>query len=188
MEDHRHYDPDEEHPAWSIIKKILLVLSAVFLILLMITLSLPVNTMSSLLASIQLSPNPPDYIALVGNGTLVIKHGVYNTLLDRYFEEQRKEFKACLLGEKQVDGEGSEQEIIYYVDGIYFPVIKDNGHTFVLAELCNEETLIDLHTHPYLSCFFSDVDLNSLKTVQQINPDAFISLMCGTDRFNFAWY
>jgi len=171
---------EEENKAIKFLKKAALIMCAIFLILMMITLSLPIDTLSSLLASITLQENPPDFIAKIGGATIVIQGDTYDRLLDEYKKEQKTEFKACLMGTKK--------NHTYTATDIYIPVMHSKSYSHVQAELCTEGTIIDLHTHPYLSCIFSDVDIKSLKTVKQINPDAIIGLMCGTQRFNFYGY
>jgi len=171
---------EEEHKAIKFLKKAAIIATAIFLILMMLTLSLPIDTLSSLLASIKLQENPPDFVATIGGATIVIQGPTYNKLLKEYKNEQKTEFKACLIG--------SKKNHTYTVTDLYIPLMHSKSYSHVQAELCTEGTIIDLHTHPYLSCIFSDVDINSLKTVKQINPDAIIGLMCGTQRFNFYGY
>ena len=119
----------------------------------------------------------PVYVIDIGSGRrIVFDLKVYDSLLQAYFKEQRYEFKACLQGAKH-DGD-------YAVDAIYFPELISQTHTSVVAPLCDERTIIDLHTHPYNSCIFSEVDVNSIKSVRKINADAIVALMCAPDRFN----
>ena len=55
----------------------------------------------------------------------------------------------------------------------------------VSAELCNSNTIVALHSHPYKRCIFSEQDIKSYEAARQINPDAIIGLMCEADRFGF---
>ncbi len=88
-----------------------------------------------------------------------------------------KEFKACLLGKKQGNN--------YNVSGIYVPSIYSRDYESVTSEMCDELTIISLHSHPVESCEASDQDMKSFKIFRQSNPDALYGIMCGFNRFIF---
>src|SRR3990172_10747711 len=116
-------------------------------------------------------------IDLKDSKQVVFNETVYNELLAMYFAEQRSEFKACLEGYKEVSS--------YYVTGVYQPEMYSQSFSHVSSELCNKDTIIPLHTHPYKHCTFSLTDIRGLDSVRKVNPDAIIGLMCEPDRFNF---
>ena len=104
----------------------------------------------------------------------------FTKLQNYYLKNQELEFKACLTGKKDNND--------YYVTGMYFPkMIQQTVHS-VRAEMCNKETIISLHTHPYLSCIFSEQDMKTYSKFIITNPDSIYGLMCAKNRFTFYGY
>mgnify|MGYP003973198369 FL=1 len=104
----------------------------------------------------------------------------FSKLQNYYFKNQELEFKACLTGHKKENN--------YYVTGMYFPkMIQQTVHS-VRAEMCNKETIISLHTHPYLSCTFSEQDMKTYLKFKITNPNSIYGLMCAKNRFTFYGY
>ena len=116
-------------------------------------------------------------IDLNGDSKVIFDNSTYQQLRELYFAEQRSEFKACLTGHKS----GNE----YIVTGVYQPETLSQSFSHVSAELCNADTIISLHTHPYKHCTFSLTDVIGLDSVRKVNENAIIGLMCEPDRFNF---
>jgi proteasome lid subunit RPN8/RPN11 len=54
--------------------------------------------------------------------------------------------------------------------------------------MCNKETIIDLHTHPFLHCIFSNQDIDSYEKYRKYNPDAIMALMCEENRVSMYGY
>lgn len=74
---------------------------------------------------------------------------------------------------------------IYKVYGFYIPKIFSNDVFSVTSQICNNKTIIDLHTHPILHCIFSEQDIKSYNQLKRSNPDLIMVLMCDEKRFNF---
>lgn len=74
---------------------------------------------------------------------------------------------------------------IYKVYGFYIPKIFSNDVFSVTSQICNNKTIIDLHTHPILHCIFSEQDIKSYNQLKMSNPDLIMVLMCDEKRFNF---
>jgi hypothetical protein len=119
-----------------------------------------------------------EYVLKLENGREVhFTKSVYDSLVLLLRNSEGNEFKACLLGQK----DGTKYEI----DSFYIPKVYGRGYDHVIAELCNEKTLIPLHSHPIDNCVFSDQDLKSYEQFKSVNPDALMGLMCSVDRFSF---
>ncbi len=168
---------EEKKPENKKIKRLLLVAASIFLVILIVTYIVPGNIFYILEGRI-VSEKLTDFsVNLKNSGKVVFEKSAYEKLRWLYFSEQRNEFKACLLGKK----EGKD----YFVSDLYLPKTFGQGVSHVSAELCNKETIISLHTHPYKRCIFSEQDIKSYEAVRQVNPDAIIGLMCEADRFGF---
>ncbi|NTV23907.1 MAG: hypothetical protein HGA85_06070 [Nanoarchaeota archaeon] len=118
-----------------------------------------------------------DNIVVMGNVTIAFSNGTMNTLKRLYLDNQEKEFKLCLTGERA----GS----LVNVTSIYQPKTYSRTPISVEAQICSGETVIELHTHPLLHCIFSDQDLRSFAIIKKRNPDVLMGLMCDRDRFSF---
>ena len=137
-----------------------------------------INYLNTLMVSNTINTNLS--IDLKFGGKIVFEKNTFSQLHDYYLENQHLEFKTCLTGRK--DGKD------YYVTGLYFPkMIQQTVHS-VRAEICNRETIISLHTHPYLSCIFSEQDMESFSYFRVLNPDSIYALMCDKNRFTFYGY
>ena len=113
-------------------------------------------------------------------GKVVFNETVWINLGYIYDTNRKYEFKVCLTGHKQDNS--------YYVTGLYMPKIYGQTVYSVQSQVCNNETVISLHSHPPLRCIFSEQDINSYNQFNRINPDAMIGLMCGETRLSFFGY
>lgn len=172
---------EEESKFIRFLKKAGILVMGVILIGLIISLSIPPDSLASLIESETAEKDGRQYHINLDNGEkIMFDSKVYDAMLSAYLQGQQKEIKICLIGEKKDSN--------YYIVNLYLPEIHSHSFNQVRADLCSKETIIDLHTHPYRSCIFSDVDVGALKTVKEINPDTFMGLMCERDRFNFMGY
>lgn len=160
-------------------KKIFVAVTGLFLAVLLVSYLIPGNYILYLVeghfSSYKL--NSDLTIDLKNGGKIIFNETVYEELKQLYFAEQKNEFKVCLQGRK----EGAN----YYIAGLYRPEIFGQSFSHVSAELCDENTIIPLHTHPYKHCIFSLQDIRNYEAVRKKNSDAIIGLMCEVDRFNF---
>ena len=108
------------------------------------------------------------------NLTIVLEKNVYKSLKDIYFENHDREFKACLLG--------NIKNGTYYVSEIYIPKQKGEFNKVVYTS-CPKETIISLHSHPFLRCIPSKQDFLSFSNFKKINPNVLMMIMCSEDRF-----
>jgi hypothetical protein len=163
------------------LKKIYLGIISIFMLLLMITYVLPGYHLFYILSGQIVSTKVIDYKAnLKFGGSVIFDPQVYETLKTYYLANQKTEFKICLLGDKADNN--------YYVSDLYIPKTYSQTFQSVRAELCNEETIITLHTHPFLRCIFSNQDIRSYKVFKTVNPNGISGLMCSEDRFTFYGY
>jgi len=116
-------------------------------------------------------------VLVLTDGSKVHLNNVYDELKKLFYENQKNEFKVCLVGRKENND--------YYVGSLYIPRIFKQNVFSVTSEQCNNETIIPLHSHPLDRCVFSAQDIISYHQFKEINPDALLGLMCNLDRFTF---
>jgi xanthine/uracil/vitamin C permease (AzgA family) len=162
-------------------KKIFIAILGIFMAVLVITYLVPGSYVLSILEGQVTSYklNSDLTIDLKNGDKIIFDNSTYEQLKQMYFAEQRSEFKACL--------EGYKENSNYLVTGLYVPETLSQSFSHVTANLCNNSTIISLHTHPYMHCIFSYQDIQGLDAVRKVNPDAIIGLMCETNRFNFVY-
>ncbi|MBS3131841.1 hypothetical protein J4212_05385 [Candidatus Woesearchaeota archaeon] len=170
----------EESEGFRIFKKAIIVFVSIFLMFLFLSYFLLGNNIFDILASRSSSFTASNGRIIFGGGTITFQEEAYQNLLEIYNENQQHEFKACLMGYKSGKN--------YFVEKIEAPKIISQDFSSVRAEPCREGTIIDLHSHPYKSCYLSVHDLTTLKYVKAANKDAFLGVMCEPDRFNFYGY
>ncbi len=178
-EEHEH---EEESPIKRFLKRTYIIIIALFLIVLLI-----VNTnagyhlISLFNGKIISSTLQEDYsFDLKFGGKVFFKENIYEILREIYIKNQKAEFKACLTGYKEDNN--------YIVTGLYTPKIYAQDVFSVTSQICNNETIISLHSHPPFRCIFSEQDITSYNRFKQINEDAIIALMCDVDRLSFFGY
>ncbi len=172
----------EDSKILRIIKKAYIIIIALILVLLLI-----VNTntgyhlISFFSGKIVSSNLNEDYtFDLKFGGKVIFNETIWNDLGYIYDTNRKHEFKVCLTGHKQ--------ENSYYVTGLYMPKIYSQDVYSVHSQVCNNETIISLHSHPPLRCIFSEQDIVSYNQFNRINPDPIIGLMCGETRLSFFGY
>jgi|SRR3989344_2675106 len=112
---------------------------------------------------------------ILENFSIFFEGEMQKQLSDIYLREQKAEFSACLIGEKQ--------EERYLISSLYLPK-QTATFNHVSFEPCREDTLIMLHSHPYKSCLASETDLETLKKSKEFNQDMLMVIMCEPDRFS----
>ena len=179
MEEHYLDDIGEESKFKKILKRVATITIGIFMILLLLTqFGLGphiVDVLSGRLASDILDQ---DLVITLDDGTRIQFDGtMYNELLAHYDSKGTSETKVCLIGDKI--------GIYYFLDEIYFPEIFAQDVFSVTAQVCPENTLVPLHTHPEGRCLYSRQDSRSQKSFKKINPDAISGVMCSRTRFGF---
>lgn len=115
-------------------------------------------------------------LTVEGNGFVVVfNESAYDKLREFYFSNQKYEFKLCLKG--SISGKR------YFIDSIFIPEIEQQSYANVVSRICPQDTIVDLHSHPYRMCVASKQDFDSFEAFRQINPGAIMMVMCEKDRF-----
>ncbi len=147
---------------------------SIVLAVLFLAFVIPHEVLFSLMSSNKLSENTISE----SNYTVYFKPEILDSLQTYYKEHQTSEFKLCLIGFTKND---STQES-YYVTDFYEPKIYFMNPITVHSAVCNESTIIDLHSHPMRDCVFSDQDITTYKL---LGRNMLGAVMCDVDRFNF---
>jgi len=157
-----------EEPKWK--KRITLIFGIIILLILLIYFLFGniFGIVEGLLESSDIKNNE---VIVDGNIKLVFVNDSYNKLLDLYWNNLGKEFKACLMGKD------------YVIDEIFLPKMFSQKSNQVISEVCPKGTLVDLHSHPDNHCLFSEEDINSFaKTKENFT---IMAVLCEEDKFNF---
>src|SRR3989344_8225898 len=105
---------------------------------------------------------------ILENFTIIFEGKTQRQLSGIYSREQKVEFSACLIGEKQEDR--------YIIFSLYLPE-QTAAFNHVSFEPCHEDTLIMLHSHPYKSCLASETDLETLRKSKDFNQNMLMVIM-----------
>jgi len=166
--EHLEYEDHEEPKG----KKIILHVFSVFVLIMFL---LYVLWPSDVLQGFVVSQSIDDYVLTHKEKTITFDSGVYTKLVDHYLAYQKREIKACLLG--NIEGD------LYSVTDIVFPKVVDASVVHIRAMQCPERTIVELHSHPIYRCVASRVDINGLRMKQKKNPDLLLMVMCSEKRF-----
>lgn len=85
------------------------------------------------------------------------------------------ETSACLFG--TVNGDR------YSISEVYQPEIIQQSYNHVQFTACPPETIVMLHTHPYLHCEASQTDLDTLERRQRVNKNVKMIIMCAPNDY-----
>lgn len=175
-------DIKEESKLMKLFKRsYIIVLSLIMVFLLLANTNMGYHLVSLFSGRIVSSTLNSDYsFDLKLGGKAYFEKEVYDRLLQMYNDNQKHEFKACLLGNKK--------DKDYFITGIYVPLIFKQEVYSVTSEMCNTSTIISLHSHPPLRCIFSEQDIISYNRFKERNKDGIIGLMCGEERISFFGY
>lgn len=167
----------EESKIKSFIKKLSLFLIFLFLLYLFLSIFLFGFNIFSILEGRVESNKLDSFKVDFKNGSVIFNEDVYSQLKQIYLTTQKNEFKVCLTGYKK--------DLNYFVDGLYIPKTFEQTFNSVEAQICDDKTIISLHSHPFKRCLFSSQDIQNFNYFRKINPDGIIGLMCEVDRFTF---
>ena len=118
-----------------------------------------------------------DNIINFKDNKVIFEKEIYNELKNIYYLNERDEFKLCLMGVKVGN--------LYFINKIFKPKTYSANFNEVVAERCPNNTLIDLHKHPFRHCIFSEQDINSYNLIKKENDKILMIVMCEEGRFNF---
>lgn len=167
-----------ESKYWKAIRKVLVMILALGLIALILSYFLPGDAMHIIQGRLGSYEVDKDYSINTPEGfTIIFSKDVYNKIVDTYLSNQETEVAFCL--------KGTLENNTYRLDEFYIPPTKDKEVFSVTSQICNSETLIAFHTHPYKHCIFSDVDIKYYQAFKQLNPQGMIGVMCEPNRFTF---
>jgi hypothetical protein len=167
----------EESKLFRAIKKTYLILIALFMILLLLLNSFAGTHLMHIFAGkLESSEVKENRLTLKDGAEIVFQYPSFEVLRALFITNQKTEFKACLTG--------TIENKTYNVESIYIPTIYHKDVYSVTSAICNNETIIDLHSHPSLMCLFSNQDIESYYNYKKINPKAIMALMCDEKRFN----
>ena len=162
----------------SVIKKIFIIIIAVFLIILVITFLLTNSLIRSIFTGlIESSKIKIDTVKINSTNKLLFLSNTYDELLDIYDNNPEKEFKVCLKG--NIDNGD------YFINEIYIPETYLQTHSQVIAEPCPDDSIVDMHSHPLKHCIPSEQDFKSFSSFKEISNNAIMAVMCERGRFNF---
>ncbi|MBI2667641.1 hypothetical protein HYX17_02615 [Candidatus Woesearchaeota archaeon] len=174
MEDYKE-DNIEEIPR-SKIKRYLVLILAVILIFLVSTYYVIFYGVDDVLSGLIQSYKIDDKLTLsFKNNKIIFSKEVYDELNNIYNENKELEFKACLMGYVKNN--------IYNIDNIIIPKTFSQKYNEVVSERCDNETLIDLHSHPFRRCLASFQDIINFRILKITNENILLAVMCEKDRF-----
>jgi len=159
----------------SSIKKILILIVGIFIVLLIISFVFVTFPIADIIEGKSESRIITNNTINLGNFSIVLENGTYETLQKIYFSNPKVEMSACLLGKKEGD--------YYLVNDLYRPRVFSQAFNEILFEACSNETIIILHSHPYKHCIASETDIETLNKTKQQNPGVLMVIMCEAKRF-----
>ncbi|MEM3374313.1 MAG: hypothetical protein QXE31_03770 [Candidatus Woesearchaeota archaeon] len=183
LEDEILESQQEESELKKILKKTYIILITFFIIFLLISNLLGFHILNILFGKIISTEINDNYEIILNNKKIIIGKENYNALLSIFRQNQKSEIKMCLYG--NISNEQNLGYQVYNVKGIYIPKIYGSDVYKVVSEICDDKTLIELHTHPILHCIFSNQDIESYNQIKWDSPNVIIGLMCDEKRFNF---
>lgn len=167
-------DRFEEEEKFRVLKKVFVIVIS-FILLLLFSSYFLLGNVFYVFEGRSVSDKIEDFIVEFDRGRVIFEAEVYENLRDIYLDNQRYEFKVCLLGEKVGDS--------YYISDLYGPKIFSQDFRSVNSEGCDENTIVSLHSHPYKRCIFSEQDIRNYEI--RTNKESIIGLMCEINRFSF---
>lgn len=171
----------EESKLFKFLKRTYIVIIAfVLLTLLLVNTQTGYHLVSIISGNLVSSTLNEDYsFDLKQGGKVFFEESFWSQLSEYYKENQKYEFKLCLVGYKEENTDN------FYVTNIYKPYIYKQDVFSVTSTPCNSSTIVSLHSHPPLHCIFSEQDMRSYEQFKQINPDGIVALMCDKEKFTF---
>lgn len=157
-----------EEQSWY--RKPLLVISCLFLVFIIISLSF-IDTIQGIVQS----KTVRDGKLVFPNSTIVFANNTLQLIQQEYLSNPEREIKACLFG--------SINASVYYIERVEFPRIVRANVVHIVSVQCPSNTIIDLHSHPINSCLASEQDVAVFKGLKSENPALKMLIMCSRNRF-----
>ena len=149
----------------------------IFILIIVVFYMLMANNLQDIVAGLLVSTTITEGLKMTYKDyTITFTPDVYKNLRSLYFAYARNEFKACLSG--------SKKDKDYVITSLTVPVIFSQSIFHVTSSSCSN-SLIDLHSHPYKHCVFSQQDIDSYHSMKRSSPDILLALMCEPERFTF---
>lgn len=168
-----YIEEEKESP----VKKILVIVAAVFLIALFVSYVGISYGISDIIGGLVESDLIEGNVVELNDGSrIVFSDDPLDGLNELYDNNRGVEFKAC-LGGSIVNGD-------YFIDEIVYPKIYSQKYNQVVAEPCPGSSLIDLHSHPEKHCIASQQDMKNFEELKKKKPEALMVIMCEEDRVN----
>tara|TARA_Y100000310_G_scaffold345665_1_gene467955 strand:- start:14893 stop:15465 length:573 start_codon:yes stop_codon:yes gene_type:complete len=159
-------------------RKYFVLILGVILILLIVSYYSVSYGVSYILEGLIQSPSlDEDYGVEFKDFNIIFEKKAYGNLIKIYDENLELEFKACLKG-LFVNNE-------YTINEIVIPKTYSQKYNQVIADPCDSNTLISLHSHPFRRCLPSQQDIKNFKLLKKENDNVLLGIMCEKDRFNF---
>ncbi len=158
-------------------KKIFILVLGIFLTILILVYFLIGSLDNIVYGLIESNKIKDNEVSINPTNRLVFLENTYDKLLNIYNENSELEFKVCLNGYTENGN--------YFIDEIYAPKTYLQSHDRVIADFCNNESIVDLHSHPLKHCLPSEQDFISFKLFKEKNENAIMAVMCEKGRFNF---
>ena len=174
MEDYKE-DGIEEIPK-SKIKKYLILILALVLIFLVSTYYVVFYGVDDVLSGLIQSYKIDDKLTLnFKENKIIFSKEAYDELNSIYDKNKELEFKVCL--------KGYVENKVYNINNILIPKTFSQKYNEVVSEKCDNNTLIDLHSHPFRRCLASFQDIINFKRLKITNENVLLAIMCEKDRF-----
>ena len=159
------------------LKKFFVYVFTIFTLVIVVLYMLMANDFQDILAGLLVSTTiTKDLKMEYKDYTITFSPDVYKSLKNLYFVNARNEFKACLSG--------SIKDNDYLITSLKVPSIFSQSVFHVTSSSCTN-SLIDLHSHPYKHCVFSQQDISTYSIMKKSNPDILLAIICEPDRFTF---
>ena len=166
---------EEEKP--SIIRKVIIIFISIFLLLLFLSYLLFNSQVRDIFESLLVSEKLIDNKVVLKDINITFTNESYDKLISIYNENLDKEFKVCLYGKIENNN--------YLIEEVIQPRTYLQTFNSVIADICDNDALIDLHSHPFRRCIPSDVDVNHYLENRKYNSNLILGVMCEKDRFYF---
>lgn len=174
MEDYK--EDNIEYIPQSKIKKYLVIILALILIFLISTYYIVFYSSDEILSGLIQSYKIDDKLTLnFKDKKIIFSKDAYDKLNKIYDENKELEFKACLKGDVENN--------IYDINNIVVPKTFSQKYNEVISERCDNETLIDMHSHPFRRCLASFQDIINFRKLKITNENVLLAVMCEKDRF-----
>jgi len=171
LEDLKDFEPDLKES--KLTKTLIFIIAIFMLIIFLVYMFNDALNLHSIIKSNTVNGNEIDFTV---NKKLIFQNSTLEVLKTTYLENQKTEFKVCLIADKITDN--------YYINDVYFPKIYSQSFNQVVSEPCPSFAIIDLHSHPFQRCIASQQDFITFNNFKENNPEALMVIMCTENRFS----